>query len=178
MAYLNSNGQLSLRSAQDLPKSASFKMIDWWLFFASNVLVITMAFHTYLGYLCEEARQERLQQASGGDGSGGRCLSLPRLIFWAKRRRSSSSLSPAGGLSSPAVVLDGLDAAASTDAGRQQLANGGRRRSAVSEHQQQRLSAGGPRFSERGALEVLCYRLCPYLSVRTHVNGACAVCAT
>ncbi len=28
-------------------------MVDWWLFFASNVLVLTMTFHTYLGYTCQ-----------------------------------------------------------------------------------------------------------------------------
>ncbi len=37
---------------QDLPKTANLKLIDWWLLFASNVLAITMAFHTYLAYMC------------------------------------------------------------------------------------------------------------------------------
>ncbi len=33
-------------------------MIDWWLFFASNILVVTMAFHTYLAFLCEMAKSK------------------------------------------------------------------------------------------------------------------------
>jgi len=38
-----------------LPKTSYYKMIDWWLFFSSNVLVMTMAFHTYLSYMCGKA---------------------------------------------------------------------------------------------------------------------------
>ncbi len=34
-------------------------MIDWWLLFASNILVVTMAFHTYLAFICESAKVEK-----------------------------------------------------------------------------------------------------------------------
>jgi hypothetical protein len=45
-------------SSQDLPKTANFKMIDIWLFFASNVLVITMGFHTYLSCMVDKAKRQ------------------------------------------------------------------------------------------------------------------------
>ncbi len=41
-----------------MPKTATFKMIDMWLFFASNVLVITMAFHTYLSFIVDKAKKK------------------------------------------------------------------------------------------------------------------------
>jgi len=33
-------------------------LIDWWLFFSANVLVLTMVFHTYVAYLCRKARMD------------------------------------------------------------------------------------------------------------------------
>ena len=36
----------------DLPKTAYYKLIDWWLLFSLNILVVTMIFHTYLSYKC------------------------------------------------------------------------------------------------------------------------------
>ncbi len=53
-------------------------MIDWWLFFASNILVVTMAFHTYLAFLCETAKV-------GKDNTDGKSFWIPRLNFLKKR---------------------------------------------------------------------------------------------
>ncbi len=39
-----------------MPKTSYYKMVDWWLFFSSNALAITMAFHTYLAYMCAKAK--------------------------------------------------------------------------------------------------------------------------
>ncbi len=41
-----------------MPKTSYYKMVDWWLFFASNVLVITIGFHTYLAYLSSKSKRE------------------------------------------------------------------------------------------------------------------------
>ncbi len=55
-------------------------MLDWWLFFSSNILVITMAFHTYLCYMCKHARLET-------DGQAPKDLpfTIPRLFVFRKQ---------------------------------------------------------------------------------------------
>ncbi len=64
-------------------------MVDWWLFFASNVLVITMAFHTYLAYLCQTANRT---DGGGGGGGGGNQSNrkhhffIPRLLRFGRMR--------------------------------------------------------------------------------------------
>jgi len=42
----------------DLPKTSYYKLIDWWLFFSANVLVVTMIFHTFLAYLTRKAKEK------------------------------------------------------------------------------------------------------------------------
>ena len=41
---------LSIHISQGLPKTAYYKLIDWWLMALLNLLVLTLAFHTYLAY--------------------------------------------------------------------------------------------------------------------------------
>ena len=36
---------------QSLPKTSYYKLIDWWLLVAMNLLVATMVFHTYVAYV-------------------------------------------------------------------------------------------------------------------------------
>ena len=43
---------------KDLPITSYFKLIDWWLLVISNVLVITLGFHTYLAYINNKAKEE------------------------------------------------------------------------------------------------------------------------
>ncbi len=40
-------------------------MIDWWLFFSSNVLVVTLCFHTFLAYVCSHAKAHKEQMEKG-----------------------------------------------------------------------------------------------------------------
>lgn len=40
-----------------LPKTSYYKMIDWWLLVSLNILVVTMAFHTFLAHTVSKARQ-------------------------------------------------------------------------------------------------------------------------
>jgi len=44
---------------QDLPKTSYYKLIDWWLFFSTNILVVTMLFHTFLASMCRSAAKEK-----------------------------------------------------------------------------------------------------------------------
>ena len=43
---------------KDLPITSYFKLIDWWLLVISNVLVITLGFHTYLAYINNKSKGE------------------------------------------------------------------------------------------------------------------------
>ena len=40
---------------QTLPKTSYYKMIDWWLLISLNILVVTMAFHTFLAHQVSKA---------------------------------------------------------------------------------------------------------------------------
>ena len=59
---------------QGLPKTSYYKMVDWWLFFSSNVLVITIGFHTYLAYLASKknAKARKAAEAAANGVAGGR----------------------------------------------------------------------------------------------------------
>ena len=37
-----------------LPKTSKYKMIDYWLIFCLNILILTFAWHTFVGYLLNE----------------------------------------------------------------------------------------------------------------------------
>ena len=43
---------------QNLPKTAYYKMVDYWLAFSLNILVMIMAFHTYLASKVAQAKDE------------------------------------------------------------------------------------------------------------------------
>jgi hypothetical protein len=45
--------------SQELPQTSYYKLIDWWLLFALNMLVLTMCAHTYISHV-----------NSAADGSG------------------------------------------------------------------------------------------------------------
>ncbi len=64
-----------------MPKTSSFKMIDWWLLFASNVLVITMAFHTYLAFMCETEKKKVEGERTKNHGF----FVIPRLIHFGRK---------------------------------------------------------------------------------------------
>eukprot|EP00095_Tigriopus_kingsejongensis_P009466 maker-scaffold1140_size60066-snap-gene-0.4 protein:Tk09466 transcript:maker-scaffold1140_size60066-snap-gene-0.4-mRNA-1 annotation:"cys loop ligand gated ion channel subunit" len=42
---------------QGLPKTSYYKLIDWWLLFSMNALVLTMCFHTGIAHLCYKAKR-------------------------------------------------------------------------------------------------------------------------
>eukprot|EP00094_Tigriopus_californicus_P006421 TCALIF_06184-PA protein Name:"Similar to GLRB Glycine receptor subunit beta (Homo sapiens)" AED:0.20 eAED:0.20 QI:0/1/0.66/1/1/1/6/0/430 len=42
-----------------LPKTSYYKLIDWWLLFSLNMLVLTMALHTYVAHCCFRAKNEK-----------------------------------------------------------------------------------------------------------------------
>lgn len=44
-------------SLQGLPKTAYYKMIDYWLIFCLIILIITFAFHTFIGYVLDKPEQ-------------------------------------------------------------------------------------------------------------------------
>lgn len=44
---------------QGLPKTSYYKLIDWWLLFSLNMLVLTMALHTYVAHCCFRAKNEK-----------------------------------------------------------------------------------------------------------------------
>ena len=37
-----------------MPKTSKYKMIDYWLIFCLNILILTFAWHTFVGYLLNE----------------------------------------------------------------------------------------------------------------------------
>jgi hypothetical protein len=43
---------------QTLPRTAYYKMIDWWMIFCMIILVTTMVFHTFLNALVRRANQK------------------------------------------------------------------------------------------------------------------------
>ena len=48
-----------------LPKTSYYKMIDWWLLIALNLMVITMGFHTYMAYHISKCKNEALGLLGG-----------------------------------------------------------------------------------------------------------------
>ena len=46
-----SHSKLYCRLFQSLPKTAYFKLIDFWFLFSLNVFILTFMFHTFVGYL-------------------------------------------------------------------------------------------------------------------------------
>ncbi len=70
-------------------------MVDWWLFFASNILVVTMAIHTYVGNKCELTKIE-----SGGREAKQPHFTIPRLFFIKKQVNSDSRV----GIATPEVL--------------------------------------------------------------------------
>ncbi len=46
---------------QSLPKTSYYKFIDYWLLFSLNMLVFTMAFHTYLASVVAQARNKEIR---------------------------------------------------------------------------------------------------------------------
>ena len=50
--------KLSSSDFQNLPKTAYYKMVDYWLAFSLNMLVMIMAFHTYVAYRVAQAKEE------------------------------------------------------------------------------------------------------------------------
>ena len=44
---------------QNLPKTAYYKFIDYWLMFSMQMLVITMAIHTYVAHCCFMAKNQK-----------------------------------------------------------------------------------------------------------------------
>ena len=43
---------------QTLPATPYFKMIDIWLFFSMNLMVISLIFHTYLQYVVKKEKKD------------------------------------------------------------------------------------------------------------------------
>ncbi|XP_059081996.1 gamma-aminobutyric acid receptor subunit beta-2-like [Tigriopus californicus] len=59
-----------------LPKTSYYKLIDWWLLFSLNALVLTMCFHTGIAHLCYKAKR----------------AASPALIIKGYRSKSASNL--------------------------------------------------------------------------------------
>ena len=51
-------------SFQTLPKTSYYKMIDWWLLVALNILVVTMLFHTFLASVVSKAKKKPMRLLS------------------------------------------------------------------------------------------------------------------
>ncbi len=60
-------------------------MIDMWLFFASNVLVITMAFHTYLAFIVERAKKKM-----DGRYIGSALFKMPKVLQMRKSKKKTN----------------------------------------------------------------------------------------
>ena len=41
-----------------MPKTSYYKLIDWWLLICFNLLVFTLAFHTYLSHIIRKSRND------------------------------------------------------------------------------------------------------------------------
>ena len=70
---------MSLFYPQGLPMTSYYKLIDWWLSMALYILVMTMAFHTYLAHVVSKAK--------------GQTLTLQNLLSeskWLSRRNESA----------------------------------------------------------------------------------------
>ena len=50
---------------QGLPKTSYYKLIDWWFLISFNILVLTLAFHTYLSYIVSKATKEQFFKLTG-----------------------------------------------------------------------------------------------------------------
>ncbi len=55
---------------QSLPKTSYYKLIDWWLLYILVVLVLTMALHTYVAYVCFTDKAVPVFSLFGGRRSG------------------------------------------------------------------------------------------------------------
>ena len=56
MSFCAFISQIIVFFPQTLPKTAYFKLIDWWLIFYMWILVATMVFHTYVSDAVTKAR--------------------------------------------------------------------------------------------------------------------------
>ena len=46
-----------------MPLTSYKKLIDWWLLFTSNIMILLLIFHTYLAYDVSEAKKESTNQS-------------------------------------------------------------------------------------------------------------------
>ncbi len=75
-------------------------MIDWWLFFASNVLVITMAFHTYLAYLCDKAKGRNVDTG---------VFKIPKMLMLGNRLKAKRAAAAANEVSPQTISVSSGD---------------------------------------------------------------------
>ena len=50
---------------QGLPKTSYYKLVDYWLSFGLNSLVLTLIFHTYLAHVVSVAKKKTFSLISG-----------------------------------------------------------------------------------------------------------------